>query len=141
MTDTPLCPETGKPMVRDTLPMKISYKGQSVTIDMPGWYCHESGQSIHTGDDLKVSDKALKDLKINVENLLRPTEVKRIRKHVLKLSQQAAGAIVGGGRNAFQKYESGEVLLSRGLSNLLRVLERHPEEVENLENFKTEKRA
>jgi HTH-type transcriptional regulator / antitoxin MqsA len=69
MTDAPLCPETGKPMARGTRPMTISYKGQSATIDMPGWYCEESDESIHTGEDQKVSDKALKELKIEVENL------------------------------------------------------------------------
>jgi HTH-type transcriptional regulator/antitoxin MqsA len=28
-------------------------------IDMPGWYCNESGESIHTGEDMKISDAAL----------------------------------------------------------------------------------
>jgi len=67
MSKTPVCAETGKPMVRDTRAMEISYKGQSTMIDMPGWYCHESGQSIHTAENLKVSDAALKDLRLQVE--------------------------------------------------------------------------
>lgn len=132
MADAPRCPETGKPMVRGTRPMTLSYKGQSATVDMPGWYCDESGESLHTGEDQKVSDRALKELKIQVENLLKPTEVKRIRKEILNLTQREASAIFGGGINAFQKYESGDTLLSHAMSNLLRVLERHPEEVEKL---------
>jgi len=132
MSGAPVCPETGKPMVRDTRPMTLVYKGQSRTFDMPGWYCHESGESVHTADDMKVSDRALKELKMEVERLLKPAEVRRIRKDVLKLSQQDASAILGGGTNAFQKYESGDVLLSHAMSNLLRVLERHPDEVEKL---------
>jgi HTH-type transcriptional regulator/antitoxin MqsA len=119
-------------MVRDTRPMTISYKGQSMTFDMPGWYCHESGESIHTSEDMKVSNAALKELKRQVENLLKPADVKRIRKHVLGLSQRDAAAILGGGTNAFQKYEAGNGLLSHAMSNLLRVLERHPDEVEKL---------
>jgi HTH-type transcriptional regulator / antitoxin MqsA len=63
MSKAPVCPETGKAMVRDTRPMEISYKGQSTTIDMPGWYCDESGESIFTGADMKVSDAALKELR------------------------------------------------------------------------------
>ena len=55
--------ETGRPMVRDTRPMTITYKGQSSTFDMPGWYCKESGESVHTGEDMKVSDAQLKALK------------------------------------------------------------------------------
>jgi HTH-type transcriptional regulator/antitoxin MqsA len=131
MTKAPVCPETGKPMVRDTRPKEISYKGQSMTVDMPGWYCHESGQSIHTADDMKVSDAALKDLRLQVENLLRPQEVKRIRTKI-GLTQREAGTILGGGPNAFQKYEQDTVTVSKPMSNLLRLLERHPEEVEEL---------
>jgi HTH-type transcriptional regulator / antitoxin MqsA len=131
MTKIPVCPETGKPMVRDTRPMTISYKGESSTFDMPGWYCHESGESIHTAEDIKVSDAALKELKIQVENLLRPQDVKRIREG-FGLTQREAGALIGGGPNAFQKYEQGTVTVSRGISNFLRVLERHPEEIEEL---------
>lgn len=119
-------------MSRGTRPMTLNYKGQSSTFDMPGWYCADSGESIHTADDQKVSDTALKELKIQVENLLSPADVKRIRKDVLKLTQREAAAIFGGGINAFQKYEAGDHLLSHAMSNLLRVLERHPEEAEIL---------
>src|ERR1700721_4850859 len=89
-------------MARDTRPMEISYKGQSTTVDMPGWYCDESSESIHTADDLKVSDAALKELRLEVENLLKPQEVKRIRNKI-GLTQREAGTILGGGPNAFQK--------------------------------------
>jgi HTH-type transcriptional regulator/antitoxin MqsA len=131
MSKAPVCPETGKSMVRDTRPMELSYKGQSTTIDMPGWYCHESGESIHTAEDMKVSDAALKELRLEVENLLKPQDVKRIRTKI-GLTQREAGTILGGGPNAFQKYEQDTVTVSKPMSNLLRVLERHPEEVEEL---------
>lgn len=133
MTGGPVCPETGKPMVRDTRPMTINYKGQSATIQMPGWYCDEFGESIHTGEDMKVSDAALKELKNNVD-LLNPQEVKRIRTKI-GLTQREAGAIFGGGPNAFQKYEQGTVTVSKPMSNLLRLLEKHPEDVEELRKY------
>lgn len=133
MTDAPVCPETGKPMVRDTRSMTIAYKGQSATIQMPGWYCDESGESIHTGEDMKVSDAALKELKAKVD-LLNAQEVKRIRTKI-GLTQREAGAIFGGGPNAFQKYEQGTVTVSKPMSNLLRVLEKHPEEIEELKKY------
>ena len=133
MTGTPVCPETGKPMVRDTRPMTINYKGQSATIQMPGWYCDESGESIHTGEDMKVSDAALRELK-NKADLLNAQEVKRIRTKI-GLTQREAGAIFGGGPNAFQKYEQGTVTVSKPMSNLLRLLEKHPEDVEELRKY------
>jgi HTH-type transcriptional regulator/antitoxin MqsA len=131
MTKAPTCPETGKLMVRDTRPVTLAFKGHSITIDMPGWYCDDSGESIHTGEDMKVSDAALQALKIKVENLLSPEDVRRIRLK-MGLTQRQAGTLIGGGPNAFQKYEAGEVTVSKGISNFLRVLERHPEEIEEL---------
>jgi HTH-type transcriptional regulator/antitoxin MqsA len=131
LPSVPVSPETGKPMVRDVRPMTITYKGQSSTFDMPGWYCQESDESVHTGEDMKISDSALKVLEIKVENLLAPQEVRRIRLKMC-LTQRQAGTVIGGGPNAFQKYEAGNTLVSKGISNFLRVLERHPEEVEEL---------
>lgn len=123
--DEPICPETGRPMVRDVRPMTISYKGHSATVDMPGWYCDASEESIHTGEDMKVSDRELNRLKAKVEGLLVPQEVRRIRKR-LKLSQKEAGRLIGGGPNAFQKYESGEVLVSHAITSALVLLDRDP---------------
>jgi HTH-type transcriptional regulator/antitoxin MqsA len=62
MTD-PTCPETGQPMFRDVRPMTISYQGRQATFEMPGWYCEASDERIHSGEDLKVSDRALNRLK------------------------------------------------------------------------------
>ncbi|WP_085339933.1 type II toxin-antitoxin system MqsA family antitoxin [Aquidulcibacter paucihalophilus] len=121
----PTCPETGSVMYRDVRPMTIKYKGHQVEIQMPGWYCDDSDESIHTGEDLKVSDRALNRLKAEAENLLVPETVRRIRLR-LGLTQKDAGRLIGGGPNAFQKYESGEVLVSHGVTSALLLLERDP---------------
>ena len=121
----PVCPETGAAMHRDTRPMTIAYKGESTTVDMPGWYCDASGESIHDGSDMKVSDRALTALKAKVEGRLDPQGVQRIRKK-LGLSQKDAGRLIGGGPNAFQKYESGEILASVAITSALLLLERDP---------------
>ena len=95
------------------------------TFDMPGWYPEGNGDATFTDDDMKTYDKALKELKIEAEHLLLPSEIRSIRKR-LKLTQVQAGNILGGGKKAFQKYESGETLPSRAISNLLRVLSKEP---------------
>lgn len=123
--DNATCPETGQPMVRGVRPMTINYKGHSATFDMPGWYCEASGESIHTGEDMKVSDHELNRLKAKVEGLLLPEDVRRIRKR-LGLTQKVAGQLIGGGVNAFQKYESGEVLVSHAITSALVLLDRDP---------------
>jgi HTH-type transcriptional regulator / antitoxin MqsA len=122
----PVCPETGAPMYRGVRPMTLTCKGESLTFDMPGWYCDTSEESIHTGEDMKVSDRMLNLLKARCEGLLEPGEIRRIRKK-LHLTQEAAGLLIGGGPRAFQKYESGDLLPSRAVSNALVLLDHDPE--------------
>ena len=74
---------------------------------------------------MRVSDRALNRLKAQAAGLLAPAEIQRIRKK-LHLTQKQAGQLIGGGPNAFQKYENGDVLASRALSNLMRVLDHEP---------------
>ena len=121
----PVCPETGAPMHRDVRPMTLTYKGESITFDMPGWYCDQSEESIHTGGDMKISDRMLNRLKARIEGLLEPEEIRRIRKK-LQLTQEAAGLVIGGGPRAFQKYESGDLLPSRAISSALVLLDHDP---------------
>ena len=121
----PTCPETGQPMVRDIRPMTITYKAREARFDMPGWYCQASDESLHSGEDMKVSDRALNRLKAQVEGLLEPEAVRRIRKR-LHLSQKDAGRLIGGGPNAFQKYESGDVVVSHAVTSALLLLDRDP---------------
>jgi len=57
--------------------------------------------------------------------LLEPEEIRRIRKK-LRLTQEAAGLVIGGGPRAFQKYESGDLLPSRAISSALVLLDHDP---------------
>lgn len=58
--------------------------------------------------------------------LLAPGEVRRIRKK-LGLTQREAGEIFGGGIRAFSQYERGETRQGKSLDKLLRLLDKHPE--------------
>jgi|SRR6516164_15364 HTH-type transcriptional regulator/antitoxin MqsA len=127
--NAPLSPLSGKPMVRGVRPLTISYKDRTETINMPGWYGDKAEDGIHTGEDMKVSDAALLRLRIAADHLLSPDEVRRIRVK-LNLTQREAGFVIGGGPNAFQKYESGEIVVSKAIANYLRMLDAHPELVE-----------
>jgi HTH-type transcriptional regulator/antitoxin MqsA len=128
MTANPKCPKTGAPMHRGVRPMTLTYKEESITFDLPGWYCDESDESIHTGKDMRVSDRMLNRLKARSEGLLEPEEIRHIRKK-LRLSQEAAGLLVGGGPRAFQKYESGDLLPSRAVSSALVLLDHDPKAI------------
>lgn len=66
-------------MHRGVRSIELTYKGESITFDMPGWYCDQSEEGIHFGTDMKISDRALNRLGTRVEGLLEPEEIKRIR--------------------------------------------------------------
>lgn len=129
----PVCPESGTSMHRDVRPMTLTYKAAALTFDMPGWYCRDCDESIHTGEDMKLSDRMLNSLKARVEGLLGPEEIRRIRKK-LHLSQAAAGTLIGGGPRAFQKYESGDLLPSRAISTALLLLDNDPQSLSILKS-------
>jgi HTH-type transcriptional regulator/antitoxin MqsA len=112
-------------MHRGVRSMTLRYQTETITFSMPGWYCDASDESIHTGDDMKVSDRVLNRLKAQFEGLLNPEEIRRIRKK-LRLSQVEAGTIIGGGPRAFQKYEAGDLLPSRAINSALLLLDHNP---------------
>src|ERR1700678_1206485 len=132
MTD-PVCPKTGASMRRGVRPMTLEYKGANLTLDMTGWYCEKSAESIHTGEDMKVSDRALNRLKAEREGLPAPEEIKRVRVK-LGLTQGEAGELIGGGPRAFQKYESGDLLPSRAVGSALALLDHDPPALEVLKH-------
>jgi HTH-type transcriptional regulator/antitoxin MqsA len=105
--------------------MTLSYRGHSITFPMPGWYGRRGEESEHSGADMTASDRALNRLKAEVEGLLPPEEIRRIRRK-LRLTQVEAGQILGGGPRAFQKYESADLLPSRAICTALRLLDRDP---------------
>src|ERR1700689_376854 len=73
-------PNTGAPLHRDVRPLTLTYKGESITVDMPGWYGDQPDEGVHTADDMKVSDRALHRLKTRAEGLPEPEEIRRIRR-------------------------------------------------------------
>jgi HTH-type transcriptional regulator/antitoxin MqsA len=132
MREKRIHPETGEELKRDVRPFVVRYEGRTRKVDLPGWYpAKKGGDSIHVGDDLEIADRALAELKAEVQGVLKPQEVRAIRLR-LKLSQRKAGEILGGGPRSFQKYESGEVLVSRPMTQLLRLLARDPKRLKEL---------
>ncbi len=131
MSETRIHPSTGAKLKRDSRPFTVRYREQERVVQLPGWYPVRRGESLHVGDDMAIVDKALAELKAEVQGVLKPDEVRAIRLR-LKLSQRKASELLGGGPRAFQKYESGEVLVSRPMTQLLRLLERDPRRLDEL---------
>ena len=115
-------------MRHDTRPRSVAYKGKRLVVEQPGWYCEldPSHDAVLEEADILATEPALLAFRAEVEGSMAPTEVARIRSR-LGLSQRQAGRLLGGGPMAFYKYEKGEVAVTRAVSILLRLLDRHPE--------------
>jgi HTH-type transcriptional regulator / antitoxin MqsA len=124
-------PETGAVLKRDVRRKTLTYKGVERAFELPGWWPADDGDGLLEPGDLKVSSRAFDELKAQVESLPKPDEIRRIRTR-LKLSQRKAGELLGGGPRAFQKYESGEVVVSRPMANLLLLLDRDPSRLKEI---------
>ena len=130
MSETRIHPETGKLLRQDVRQQVVAVGSLSRVVDVPGWYPDDDSDSIHSGADLKAANEAFVELRAAYAE-----RVRTVRKR-LKLTQEEAGRIIGGGRRAFQKYESGATLPSDAAVGLLEILDRHPEEVETLRQLR-----
>lgn len=125
------CPICGGELRRGRRADTVEYKGLSRKVTQPGWYCGTCGEVLLDPADVKATEAAFFDLKAEADGLMTAEDVKRIRRG-LGLSQREAGELLGGGPRAFQKYESRTVMVSKPMSNLLRLLERHPKALREL---------
>jgi hypothetical protein len=55
-----VCPQTGVLLRRNVRPFTVRYKGQALVVDLPGYYPDDEGESVHVGDDMAVTDEALR---------------------------------------------------------------------------------
>lgn len=105
--------------------MTLHYKSHPITVNQPGYWCNECKEGVIGGEDRKATQKELQAFRAKVDGLLTPDEIKYIREK-LSLTQQRASEIFGGGINAFSRYERGETPIPKPLSQLLLLLNTHP---------------
>lgn len=130
MAETRVHPETGKLLKREVRQQTVCVGSLSQIVDVPGWYPDDDSDAVHSGADLRASNDAYKSLRAAYG-----ARVRSVRKS-LGLTQEEAGVIIGGGKRAFQKYESGANPPSDAAVGLIELLARHPEEVETLRSLR-----
>lgn len=123
------CPACGAAeLVRDTRDLAYTYKGESTTIpEVTGEFCPACDEVIldrAQGDRFSDLVGAFQR-QVNAA-IVDPGFIVGVRKK-LSLNQQEAAEIFGGGVNAFSRYENGKTKPPLALVKLLRLLDRHPE--------------
>jgi len=124
-----LCNGTLKREEKKTL---YTYKDESKEIVQSGDYCTVCGEGFLSPKDIKANQKELADFKRSVDHLLSTDEVRAIRKK-LKLTQEKASVLFGGGIRAFHKYETGENAQSKPLDILLKLMDSGKVSLEDLQ--------
>ena len=110
-------------LIRETRTTSYTYKDKTQEIQQSAGYCTVCGEGFLSAKDLKASQKQIGDFKRSIDHLLTTDEVKAIRKK-LKLTQEKASELFGGGIRAFHKYETGENVQSRPLDLLLKLMDK-----------------
>jgi HTH-type transcriptional regulator/antitoxin MqsA len=113
-------------MIRTKKNCVVTYRTHRATVRaVDGWHCPECGEVEFAGQEGVRYAEALEKLRMKVD-AEESAELARIRKK-LKLSQRSAAAIAGGGVNAFSRYENGKAKPVAAVINLFRLLDKHPE--------------
>jgi HTH-type transcriptional regulator/antitoxin MqsA len=122
----PICAE--QDLVFDTRDIDYTYKGETTKISsVSGEFCSSCGEMIlDSAKAQRVSEAMLEFNKQVNASSVDPKYIAGVRKK-LKLGQQEAAEIFGGGVNAFSRYETGKTKPPLALVKLLRVLDSHPE--------------
>jgi HTH-type transcriptional regulator / antitoxin MqsA len=109
----------------------ISHAGYSVMVDdLSGWRCGGCGEVEFDADSAERYGAASDELVLR-ERARQSREIRRIRRK-LGLTQEAAARLTGGGHNAFSRYERGEAAPLPAVINLFRLLDKHPELLQDL---------
>jgi len=123
------CPVCGAAeLIHDTRDLPYTYKGETTVIPaVTADFCSACNESI---TDLAETERVMREMQafnkqVNAA-IVDPGFIVNVRKK-LNLGQREAAEIFGGGINAFSRYENGKTKPPLALVKLLKVLDRHPE--------------
>lgn len=128
------CPNCGAAtLVHDTRDLPYAYKGESTTIPaVTADWCPACGEAVMEVDESQRVSQAMLEFNKQVNaGLVDPAFIGAVRRK-LRLDQREAAALFGGGVNAFSRYETGKTKPPLALVQLLRLLDRHPELLEEM---------
>lgn len=123
------CPNCGRAkLVHDTRDVTYTYKGESTVMpSVTGDFCPACDEVVLDLPESTRMSALMRAFNREVNSsIVDPQYIASVRKK-LALDQRQAAEIFGGGINAFSRYENGKTKPSLALVKLLRVLDRHPE--------------
>ena len=125
----PFCDGTNLSVVESHAQHEID--GQQVSVPAHSHACGDCGALFGNGADMRFNARAMRAATKRARKLLTGEEVRAIRER-LGLTQAKAAELFGGGPVAFSKYESDDIAQSEGMNMLLRLIDLHPQLVEDV---------
>ncbi|CAN5491597.1 type II toxin-antitoxin system MqsA family antitoxin [soil metagenome] len=127
------CPVCGGELIHDTRDEAYTYKGETTVIPaVTGDFCPACSEVIL---DREQGDRYSELIGVFQRQInaafVAPGFIADVRKK-LALDQREAAEIFGGGVNAFSRYETGKTKPPLALVKLLKVLDRHPELIDEI---------
>ena len=123
------CPVCGAAqLIHDTRDLPYTYKGETTVIPaVTADFCPACGESI---TDMAETERVMREMQafnkqVNAA-IVDPAFIVSVRKK-LALGQREAAEIFGGGVNAFSRYENGKTKPPLALVKLFKLLDRHPD--------------
>ena len=123
------CPVCGAAeLIHDTRDLPYAYRGENTVIpSVTGDFCPACAESVL---DASESDRVMQEMRVFSKQVnaavVDPGFIAKVRKK-LELDQRTAAEIFGGGINAFSRYENGRTRPPLSLVKLLKLLDRHPD--------------
>lgn len=123
------CPNCGAAeLVHDARDVAFTYKGETTTIPaVTGDFCPACGEFVPDREHSDRYSELIGQFQRRVNAAyVDPAYIVRVRRK-LNLDQREAAELFGGGINAFSRYENGKTKPPLALMKLLKVLDRHPD--------------
>ncbi len=128
------CPVCGAAeLIHDTRNLPYTYKGETTVIAaVTGDFCPACAESILDADETNRVMREMGAFSKHVNAaIVDPAFIVKVRKK-LNLDQRQAAEIFGGGINAFSRYENGKTKPPLALIQLLKLLDRHPNLIDEI---------
>jgi HTH-type transcriptional regulator/antitoxin MqsA len=102
----------------------VRYKGHQLQVPLEYSVCESCDREFVPKPQILAGEAAVRNAKKKFDGLLSSEEIVMARAR-LSISQEQASRVFGGGKNAFSKYERGEVSQSVAMDKLIRVCLNH----------------
>lgn len=126
------CPICEEGFLKPRIDMdRVEYRDHNTELELHYSLCDTCGSEQANMEQLRVNKRIMVAFRKRVDGLLSGSEVREIRKS-LKLNQNEAARIFGGGPVAFSKYENDDIAQSESMDRLLRLSREIPSAFEFL---------